>query len=275
MKPIDSFLRAAALVPGLPHLLMPEMNQSYKDLAQAMSALGDQFEKLGVERILYYSTQWISVLGQLFQAREHLHGVHTDENWHELADLPFDFRIDQAFAAAMASIATDAGYQAKLVDYEGFPVDTGTIVADRLLNRGRFKTNMVASCVYSDAQDTARLGEIMRLAIESNQGANSVPTAVVGVTTLSANWFTHEIDMREDQIRLPEDDQWNKKILDHFRNGDYISLEKDLPAYTAACKVDMNFKALHFLKGVGALTEPAKVHAYGPVYGTGNAVIEF
>ena len=118
-------LKAAALVPGLPHILKPELNQHYASLAKALSAVGDRFEKAGVERVVYYSTQWISVLGHLYQAKAKLSGLHVDENWYDLTDLPFDFKIDVPFAERMAKEAGANGYQTKLVEYEGFPVEIG------------------------------------------------------------------------------------------------------------------------------------------------------
>jgi 2-aminophenol/2-amino-5-chlorophenol 1,6-dioxygenase alpha subunit len=266
-------LIAAALVPGLPHVLSPELNSHYKNLAEGLEAIGDRFHAEGVERVIYYSTQWISVLGHLYQAKKDLQGLHVDENWYALGDLPFDFKVDVPFAQKLAQAASAKGYQTKLVDYEGFPVDTGTIVADRLLNKGRFKTNMVSCCVYSDFADTIRLAGTVRGAIDEG-GAK---TAVVCVSMLSGRWFTTDMDPREDHVSSPDDDQWNKRMLELFEKGQFDQAEKLIPEYAGAARVDMGFKAMAFLRGVGALKQgnAAKLHAYGPIYGTGAAVVEF
>jgi 2-aminophenol/2-amino-5-chlorophenol 1,6-dioxygenase alpha subunit len=272
MDSISKNIKAAALAPGLPHLLTSDVNKPYAELANAVEALGDSFQARGVKRVLYYSTQWLSVLGQSFQAKTDLKGLHVDENWYDLADLPFDFKVDGAFAQKMAAAATDQGFQSKLIDYNGFPVDTGTIVVDQLLNKGRFSTNMVACCVYSDGPETEKLAKTIRDTIDGDD----TPTGIVCVSGLSGRWFTTEIDLREDHIRSPEDDEWNRKILGKFESGAHKELTKLIPEYAGACKVDMGFKAYNFLNGVGAFTEgkPAQVRAYGPIYGTGNAVIE-
>jgi 2-aminophenol/2-amino-5-chlorophenol 1,6-dioxygenase alpha subunit len=264
-------LKAACLVPGLPHLLKPSLSPSYRALATAAEALGDQLERQGVERVIYYSTQWISVLGHLYQAKADLKGLHVDENWYELLDLPFAFQVDQPFAQRLAAAGTAAGYQTKLVDYEGFPVDTGTIVADRLLNKGRFRTNMVSCCVYSDYADTVKLASTVRETL----AGDATPTALVTVSMLSGRFFTTDIDHREDHVSDAADDQWNQRVLDRLKAGKWDEVEKLLPEYARACKVDMGLKALAFLKGMGALRAGAKVHAYGGVHGTGAAVIEF
>lgn len=276
---ISKNLKAAFWLPGLPHLLKPELNPTYKVISQATEQLGKHLEDMGVERVVYYSTQWISVLGHLFQAKKQLSGYHVDENWHDLADLPFDFKIDSEFAGQLATAATNEGYQTKLVDYEGFPVDTGTIVADTLLQSerasaaGKFASTMVSCCVYSDYADTVKLARTIRSVID----AGSKPTAVVVVSGLSGRWFTREIDYREDGVSDSEDDRWNRRILAHFEQGQYAEVEKLIPDYAGACKVDMGLKGLAFLRGVGALESGrrAQVHAYGGIYGTGAAVLSF
>lgn len=270
---MSKFLKAAALVPGLPQVLSTGLNPHYENVAKALRGVGDRFQREGVERVVYYSTQWISVLGHLYQAKEKLKGLHVDENWYALGDLPFDFKVDAAFARRLAEAASGAGYQTKLVDYEGFPVDTGTIVADRLLNQGRFKTNMVSCCVYSDFADTVKLAGTVQKAIDES----GVKTALVCVSMLSGRFFTTDIDPREDHVSTPEDDQWNKRMLELFEKGQFEQAERLAPEYAGAARVDMGFKALAFLKGAGALQQgrAAKLSAYGPLYGTGAAVVEF
>jgi 2-aminophenol/2-amino-5-chlorophenol 1,6-dioxygenase alpha subunit len=264
---------AAALVPGLPHILKPDMNAGYRALAGAVADFGDRLAERGVKRVVYYSTQWISVLGHSFQARQKLEGLHVDENWYDLMDLPFDFRVDLGAAKAMADAAGKAGYQARLIDYDGFPVDTGTIVADKLLNKGRFSTGMVSCCVYSDYADTTKLASTLTTALAKD----GVPTAVVCVSSLSGRWFTTEVDLREDHVSSPEDDKWNKRIIGLLEKGELSQAEALLPEYAGACKVDMGLKALAFLKGAGAAIpgKGAVCHAYGGIYGTGAAVLEF
>lgn len=261
------------LVPGLPHLLRPELHPNYHSLATEMSNLGDRLASKGIERLLYYSTGWISVLGHLFQAKQTLKGMHVDENWYDLIDLPFHFKVDAKFASALAESARSAGYQTKLVDYEGFPVDTGTIVADQLINKGRFDVAMVSCCVYSDFADTVALAASLRRCLEQD----SRKTAVVAVSGLSGRFFTMEIDLREDHVSSPEDEAWNKRVLGLIEAGHLAGLAAILPEYSRNTKADMGLKAMAFLQGmdVAKAGRPAKCLAYGGIYGTGAAVIEF
>ena len=266
----------ACLVPGLPHILAPGNNAAYRALAEAMVRAGDDMQERGIRRLFYFSTQWLSVLGHLVQARPQVAGRHVDENWHDLPEvgsLPFDFKVDVPLAEATYAALDQANFQSRLVNYEGFPVDTGTIVADRLLNRHGFAANMLSCCVYSDYGDTERLMRTVTKVI----AADDVPTALVVVSGLSGRYFTKVIDPQEDHISDPGDDVWNRRVLALMEQGQLIELEQVVADYARQCKVDMGFKALAVLKGAGIFDHTAQrqlmTQAYGPIYGTGAAVI--
>lgn len=263
----------AVWVPGLPHVLKPDLNPSYKTLNHAMIDVGQELKRRDVKRILYYSTQWISVLGQSVQARAKSKGFHVDENWYqEIPKLNFEFNVDTSLAAKMVGDLSTAGFQTRSVDYDGFPIDTGTIVADTLLNPGKIPTGMFSCCVYSDYTETIKLGQVLRKTLASMDG-NS---AVVVVSGLSSRYFTTEIDPREDHIRTPEDDHANKKLLDHMSSGAWSDVAAMRGTYCQATKADMGLKALAFLEGMGMAGVPGSkltTKAYGPIYGTGAAVL--
>jgi len=260
-----------AWVPGLPHLLRPDLSEQYSQLASACEMIGEEFAKNNVKRILYYSTQWLSVLGQSVQLKSRLSGLHVDENWYDLASLRFDFHIDQELANALIEGTAAEGFQVRSVDYDGFPVDTGSIVANQLMNKTNIKTGMHSCCVYSNYQETVRLGSIARKAAEKLDGK----TAMVAVSGLSGRFFTTDIDYREDHVRNPIDDQWNKKMLALMAAGDWLAVSELREQYAAEAKVDMGFKALAFLEGAGACESGKRLNtlAYGAIYGTGAGVM--
>jgi 2-aminophenol/2-amino-5-chlorophenol 1,6-dioxygenase subunit alpha len=45
------------------------------------------------------------------------------------------------------------------------------------------------------------------------------------------------------------------------------------PQYAAAAQADSQFRAFAFLDGAGVVDGPGEVLAYGPVWGTGAAVV--
>jgi 2-aminophenol/2-amino-5-chlorophenol 1,6-dioxygenase alpha subunit len=266
-------LKGIYLVPGLPHILhKPDANKHYTALRAGFAGVASEIEQRGVSRILYYSTSWIAVLGQMIQARECLKGYHVDENWHDQGNLNFDFRIDRKFSEVLAEKFRAAKHSVSLVDYEGFPVDTGTIVADELVNPRKLPTTIVANHVYTDFSGTVALAKLVRQAIDEEK----VPTAVVVVSGLSGRFFTNVIDWREDAISDAQDDKWNKDLLDLMSSGKYEQVDSLIPEYGRATKADMGFKAYGFVRGLMPAEQArANVLAYGAIYGTGAAVVSF
>jgi 2-aminophenol/2-amino-5-chlorophenol 1,6-dioxygenase subunit alpha len=266
-------LTCAALVPGLPHLLNPVPESGHEALARAMAQIGDTLESNGVKRILYYSTQWLSVLGTLVQAQPSISGVHVDASWHQLGEIPFSFKVDSAFAEQMSAAATAAGFRTQAINYEGFPIDTGTIVANSLINRHGMTTGMVSSWLYAGYEDTVKFGQSLADAL----AADTTPTAVIAVSSLSGNYFPIDIDPREDHISSPEDDEWNQRIIALLSSGSFGAADLLVPTYAKTCRAEVGFKALAFLRGIGAAREQqcATCLQYGAIHGTGAAVIEF
>lgn len=223
--------------------------------------------------ILLYSTQWFAVLDELWQTRPRLEGLHVDENWYEYGDLPFDMRIDTELAHACVAATRRIQVASKGVNYDQFPIDTGTIVANHFLNaEGRVPLVLAANNLYHDAETTQQLG---RLAAQTAHEMGR-RVAVVGVGGMSGPIFREEIDIRQDRIASSEDDIWNRRVLDLLERADVAALKKELPEFAREARADMGFK--HFYWILGALEGKfygARTHAYGPVYGSGAAVVEF
>ena len=264
---------SAFLVPGSPLPFVHPENSPWGKLAQAMQSAGKSLAVSAPDTIIVYSTQLIAVLDQLWQTRPHLQGVHVDENWHEYGDLPFAIDIDTELAEAAVAATNKAGIKSKGVNYDEFPIDTGTIVAANFLNPGnRIPLVITANNVYHDWQ---RTGQIGRIAVEQAAQLNR-KLAVIVVGGLSGSCFRQTIDISSDHIATGSDDAWNRKILQLMERGDVEALLAACPQYAAEAKVDMGFKHLAFLLGaIGGNFSSATVHGYGPLYGTGGAVVEF
>ena len=141
---------SAFLVPGSPLPLVKRDNPCWGELASAMEAAGERLRASKPDAVLLYSTQWLAVLDELWQTRERSTGVHVDENWHEYGDLPFDIRADHELAEACVAAVTSAVVRSKEVDYDQFPIDTGTIVAANIAT-GTITTDlMTAGTINAD-----------------------------------------------------------------------------------------------------------------------------
>jgi 2-aminophenol/2-amino-5-chlorophenol 1,6-dioxygenase subunit alpha len=264
----------ALLVPGSPLPRLKPENLAWGRLASAFQRAGRALAAARPDVVLLYSTQWFAVLDELWLTRRRSQGVHVDENWYEYGDLPYDIVIDTELAHACVAACPRVGVHAKGVNYDGFPIDTGTIVACDLLQIGSVERPLVIASnnLYHDAATTEKLGALaVRCAAEQGKRV-----AVVGVGGLSGSIFREEIDIRSDRIADTEHDKWNQRVLQLVESGDVGQLRRTIPEFAREARADMGFKHFHWILGAlqGRLLG-ARVHGYGPLYGSGGAVVEF
>lgn len=263
---------ATAFVPGMPHLLAQDPAPSWKALADATSEVGRRIAAENPDVVVMMSTQWFTVLGHQFQADPNPSGQHIDENWYDFdfGDLTYDLRMDSEFVVRWAEQTTAAGMQSRLTDYLGFPIDTGTIVAHQLIDPHRERRLALVSCnLYADVEDIRGIGEAALRAA----GSLDKRIAVVVVSGLSSGLIQRWIDPHEDRFEDPDHDRWNRRILDLLTAGDVEEVLRLRPDYAREAQVDSQLRALAFLLGTGGLRGTAEVLEYGPVWGTGAAVI--
>ena len=264
---------AALLVPGAPLHSLRRTEAPYRPLVEAYAAAARTLDAAQPEVLIVYSTQWIAVLDELWQLRAHVQGLHVDENWHDQGDLPFDLRIDTALTLACIDATPSIGVRSKGVDYDGFPIDTGTIVATGFLDpQGRLPLVLAANNVYHDWARTVQLGALAAAQAE----ALGRRYAVVGVGGLSGGAYRHELDLANDAVSSPEHDALNREFLAVLAAGNSEQLLAACPAYAASAGADMGMKHLGFVLGaLGTAYRGGGTLGYGPHYGCGAAVFEF
>ncbi len=263
------------LVPGLPQpLLVPEQNAGWMRVRRGMEAAREQVQSCGADLILIYSVMWPSVIGHQIQADPAPEWVHVDELFHELGSIPYQFRVDAEFAEAYRERACARGLHARTVAYKGFPIDTGSIVALKLLNPDNaLPACIVSSNVYADRAETVVFGKAAAEALQA-QGKRAV---VVVVSTLSNRLFTSFIDPADDHFHSLKDDEWNRKLLEFLAAGrleDVAQLSREIHRQVRVKKV-VNFKPMWWLAAVMGQHNryTGEVHAYEPIYGSGGAVV--
>ena len=95
---------AMYLLAGQPHILLtPGDSPAWQKLNEGYGRIREEIQQIEPDMILYMSTQWLSVLGWLFQADPEPEWVHVDSNWHDLGTMPYKFKVDEAFAPIHAS----------------------------------------------------------------------------------------------------------------------------------------------------------------------------
>jgi len=263
---------AAALVPGMPHLLAGSPAPSWRRLADAAREVGSRLRALEPDAVLLMSTQWFTVLGHQLQLDPRPRGRRTDENWYayDFGHIAYDLRMDADLAACWADEIDAAGLQARRTRYDGFPIDTGTVVASALLDPdGRLRYAQVSCNLYADADVMARVGTAgTRAAQRSGRRV-----AVVAVSGLSSGLIQRWISPEEDAVADPAYEQWDRRILELLGGGRVDEALAVREQYGQEALADSQLRALAFLHGAGAVTGPADVLGYGPVWGTGNAVL--
>jgi 2-aminophenol/2-amino-5-chlorophenol 1,6-dioxygenase alpha subunit len=271
---VSGSIHKAYLVPGQPHILLaPDQNAGWASLKQSYEAIGREIERSGAELMLLYSTQWFSVIGHLFQTDPNPQWTLVDQNWYQFGEIPYSFRIDPEFGKLYASVCKDLGMQTATVDYHGFPIDTGTVVALKLLNPNNAIPASVVSCnIYAERDETRALGRAARTAIDRY----GKKTIVVVVTNLSNRYEVGEIDIANDHISSSKDDEWNRKILEMLGEGRLEDVAQVAREFGREANADMGFKAIWWLAALAGENNKydGKVWDYQPVWGTGNGIVE-
>ncbi len=264
---------AGYIVPGMPHpLLVPERNAGWASLRASYERVAAEIARHDADLLILYSTQWISIIGHQVQADPEPVWHHVDPEWHELGDMPYRFRIDAPFGAALESAAHARGLAARTVAYHGFPIDTGTVVALTLLNPGNRLPASVVSCnMYADRAETLIWGKAARDAVRAC-GKRAV---AIAVTALSNRMFTHDIDPAEDRISSLKDDEWNRKLLELLGEGRLEDVSQLAREFSAQANGDQRLKALWWLAALMGQHNDyvGVVHDYQAVWGTGAAIV--
>lgn len=270
----QEYLERALIVPGLPHILLAaERSPGWLSLRRTYEKLAEEIKNAKADLLLIYSTQWLSVIGHLFQTDPKPKWLHVDQNWYEFGEIPYEFRVDADFGQAYAEAAAANGLTASTVNYHGFPIDTGTIVALKLLNpENRIPASIVSCNVYSEKEETILLGESGAQALQK-QGNRAI---AVCVTSLSNRFVVAEIDPAQDRISSQKDDEWNRKVLDLLREGRIEDVSQAARQFAREANADMRFRAIWWLAGLTGQSNrfTGRVLDYQPVWGTGAAVVE-
>jgi 2-aminomuconate deaminase len=199
--------------------------------------------------------------------------VLVDQNWYELGEMPYSFRIDPEFGKLYCATAKAYGMQASTVNYHGFPIDTGTVVALKLLNPNNAIPASIVSCnIYAEREETRLLGRAARGTLD-HYGKKTV---VVVVSNLSNRYEVAEIDPAHDKISSQKDDEWNRKIVEMLGEGRLEDVAQVAREFGREANADMGFKAIWWLASLAGEHNKydGKVHAYAPVWGTGCALVE-
>ncbi len=263
------------VLPGLPQpLLAPEKNPGWGRIRDAFAKVREEIASSGADLILVYSTMWPSVIGHQIQARPNPEWVHVDELFHDLGSIPYSLKIDSDYAKLWNEACAARGLSTRTVDYHGFPIDTGSVVALKLINPdNRIPAVIASSNVYADRAETVVFAKSAVAALEQS-GKKAV--AVI-VSSLSNRFHQEFIDPADDKIYSLKDHEWNLKMLEFLEAGrleDVSQLSRQIQREARVHKV-VNFKPFWWLSSVMGPHNfyTGTVFGYEPICGAGAAVI--
>ena len=267
---VESFV-----VPVHPHtVLAPEQNEGWNRLRQAYDEAAKIITDSGADLLVIYSTTWPSIIGHQLISDPNPEWVMVDHDFHELGSINYSFNIDAEFAELWNAENKARGLQSRCVNYQGFPIDVGSVVALTLLNPdNKIPAVIVSSNVYADRSETTVLAKACRDIVKKTGRKVVAITAM----SLSNRMFTEHIDPKDDKIHSLKDDEWNRKILEFLGEGrleDVGQLSRTIQQQIRVQKV-VNFKPMWWLSAMNDNRNnlTGNVLAYEAVHGAGCAVV--
>ena len=266
---------ASFVVPVHPHtVLAPDQNPGWRNLRNAFDEAAQTIRDLDADLLIVYSTTWPSIIGHQIQADPNPEWVMVDHDFHDLGSIPYSFNIDATFAHAWDDANRARGLQSRCVNYKGFPIDVGSVVALTLLNPDNsIPAVIVSSNMYANRNETTVLAKSC-LDVVKAQGRRAV---AITAMSLSNRMFTDFIQPEDDKIHSLKDDEWNRKILEFLEQGrmeDVGQLSRTIHQQIRVQKV-VAFKPMWWLSAMNGNRNDltGRVLAYEAIHGAGGAVV--
>ena len=266
---------ASFVVPVHPHtVLAPDQNPGWQNLRNAFDEAAQTIRDLDADLLIVYSTTWPSIIGHQIQADPNPEWVMVDHDFHDLGSIPYSFNIDATFAHAWDDANRARGLQSRCVNYKGFPIDVGSVVALTLLNPDNsIPAVIVSSNMYANRNETTVLAKSC-LDVVKAQGRRAV---AITAMSLSNRMFTDFIQPEADKIHSLKDDEWNRKILEFLEQGrmeDVGQLSRTIHQQIRVQKV-VAFKPMWWLSAMNGNRNDltGRVLAYEAIHGAGGAVV--
>ena len=263
------------IVPVHPHTyLVPEQNPGWTNLRAAFDEAALRIKNSEADLLIIYSTTWPSIIGHQIQADPNPEWVMVDHDFHDLGSIPYSFKIDAEFANAWNEANHQRGLKSRTVNYYGFPIDVGSVVALKLLNPDNsIPAVIVSSNVYANRSETSVLAKAC-LDVVRSTGRKAI---AITAMSLSNRMFTENIAPEDDKIHSLKDDEWNSKILELVEMGrleDVGQLSRTIQEQIRVRKV-VAFKPMWWLSAMNDNRNDltGEVLAYEAIHGAGAAVI--
>ena len=283
---------AGYLAPHPPHLVYaenPPQNEpraecGWEGLRWGYERCRDNLASKEFDVLVVHSPHWRTYVGHHFLGVPRLQSLSVDPVFPNLFRFHYDARVDVELAQAIHDAAADSGLVVQMMRNPQFRLDYGTIAACHLLHPAWDKPIVGISSngsyfYYSNDVGQAQmhaLGRATREAIEST-GRRAL---LLASNSLSHRHFTVEPETPEDMSHEHPYHHgqylWDMHVLDRLKRGKSREVFDELPDFIDHTESEAKAGCLAWLLAALDFPEfPARVHAYGTVIGTGNAVVEW
>ncbi|MCB0422761.1 MAG: tRNA U-34 5-methylaminomethyl-2-thiouridine biosynthesis protein [Bdellovibrionales bacterium] len=283
---------AGILAPHPPHLVYaenppqnePKAECGWETLRWAYENCREKILEQKPDVFLVHSPHWQTVVGHHVLGLEQFSGLSVDPIFPHLFRYKYDLKVDVDLSLAIAEEGKNIGLTMKVMSNPKFRIDYGSITSCHLMNPA---WDIPIVCISSNnspyyfsnevgQQEMFKLGEATRKAIEKS-GKRCV---LLASNSLSHRHFTTESEIPEDMsyehIYHHGQYLWDMQMLDLMKQGKSQQLLDVLPEFMDMTVAEVKAGALAWmLSALGMPEYPAKIHGYGTVIGTGNAVVEW
>lgn len=285
---------AGFLAPHPPHLVYgenppqnePRSRGGWEGLRWAYDACREKIRALKPDCILVHSPHWQTVVGHHALCVPELAGLSVDPIFPHLFRYQFKMKVDCDLASSIVDEANALGLVAKKMTNPNFRVDYGTIVSLHMLNPD-WDIPVVGlsanNCPYF-YDDKIGQDEMTKLGKATQKAIAKLGRRVV---LAASNTLSHLHFPAEPNPALPEDMtrehvwsqaqyEWDVRVINLMREGRTKELMAILPQFMAESFAEVKAGSLTWMLSAMDFTNiPAKLHGYGTVIGTGNAVMEW
>jgi 2-aminophenol/2-amino-5-chlorophenol 1,6-dioxygenase beta subunit len=234
--------------------------------------------------LLVHSPHWITQVGHHFLGVPRLEGRSVDPIFPNLFRYDFGMDVDVELAEACCEEANKLGIVSKMMRNPRFRVDYGTITALHMIRPqwdipvvGLSANNTPYYLNTGEGQgEMDILGRATREAIRKT-GRRAV---LLASNTLSHWHFQEEPELPEDMSKEHpqryDGYKWDMRMIELMRKGRMKEVFEIMPQFIDEAFAELKSGAFTWMHAAMDYPELAgKLHGYGTVIGTGNAVIEW
>jgi len=283
---------AGVLAPHPPHLVYaenPPQNEpraecGWETLRWAYERLRKSLANIEYDVLIVHSPHWRTHSGTHFLGVPHFKSLSVDPIFPNLFRYHYDLKVDVPLAENICKLAEGRGLETQMMRNPDFRIDYGTIVSCHMTDPQWRKpivgiSSVGAARYYNmDVLQAMmfQLGQATKEAIEQS-GKRAV---LLSSNSLSHRHFTEESEVPEDMSRehINNHNQylWDMKMIDLMKRGRSREIVETLTDFTEQATAETDGGSLSWMLGAMDFPDqPAEVHGYGTVIGTGNAVVEW